>query len=108
MPRTHLSSTLDAVRVLGQQVGATRRTQRRTSEEVAERAGITRVTLRRIERGDPEVAIGLYFEVAMVLSVPLFGAEGRELAELAARGERELALMPQRIRQRAMTVDDDF
>jgi transcriptional regulator with XRE-family HTH domain len=106
--RSYLSSTVDAVQVLGRQLAAARRSQRRTAEEVAERAGITRVTLRRIERGDPAVAIGLYFEVAMVLSVPLFGAEGNELAQLAAAGERELALLPRRVRAQPIQVDDDF
>lgn len=108
MGRHYLSPTTNAALVLGQQLAAARRRQRRTAEEVAERAGMTRVTLRRIERGDPAVAIGLYFEVATVLSVPLFGAEGRELAELAARGKRELALLPARIDVRPQVVDDDF
>jgi hypothetical protein len=34
-------------------------------------------------------------------------AEARELAELAARGERDLALLPKRIRSTPVTVDDD-
>lgn len=108
MARQYLSQTTDAARVLGQQLAAARRRQRRTTQEVAERAGMTRVTLRRIERGDPEVALGLYFEVAAVLAVPLFGAQGRELAELVARGERDLALLPSRIDVRSEKVDDAF
>lgn len=76
---------------------------------MAERAGTTRTTLRRVERGDPNVAIGIYFEVATVLSVPLFGRQGRALAELAARGEQDLALLPARVRARPIDeVDDDF
>ena len=98
----------DAARVLGQQIAAARRRQTRTAEEIAERAGITRQTLRRIERGDPTVAIGLVFEVATVLSVPLFGAEGRQLAELAAEGQRDLALLPARIDVTTEDVDDEF
>lgn len=106
--REYLSATRDAVRVLGLQLATARRVQRRTAIEVAERADITRVTLRNIERGDPAVAIGLYFEVATVLSVPLFGADGAQLADLAARGELELALLPSRVRARDVDVDDDF
>lgn len=106
--RTYLSQTRDAARVLGQQIAAARRRQRRTAADVAERANITRQTLRRIERGDPSVAIGLVFEVAGVLAVPLFGASGSELAELAARGERELALLPARVAREDVKVDDDF
>lgn len=108
MARQYLSQTKNAARLLGLQLAVARRRQRRTAAAVAERAGTTRVTLRRIERGDPSVAIGLYFEVATVLSVPLFGAEGRELAELTARGERELALLPARVAVPAHDVDDDF
>ena len=87
MPRTYLTATGDAVRTLAHQLAAARRGQRRTADEVAARAGMTRATLRRVERGDPSVAIGLYFEVAMVLGVPLFGADRRQLAELAAPSE---------------------
>ena len=108
MARRYLNTTTDAVRILGQQLATARRTQRRTSAEVAERAGITRVTLGRIERGAPDAAIGLYFEVAVVLAVPLFGADSGELADLAARGERDLALLPRRVRHRSVTIDDDF
>jgi transcriptional regulator with XRE-family HTH domain len=108
MARRFLSPTTNAARVLGFQLAAARRRQRRTAVEVAERAGITRVTLRRVERGDPAIALGLFFEVAAVLSVPLFGAEGRDLAELAAQGERELALLPARVVVPAEEVDDDF
>lgn len=97
MSRQYLTSTTNAVRALGLQLAVARRRHRRTATEVAERAGTTRVTLRRIERGDPAVSIGLYFEVATVLAVPLFGREGRALAELVAQGERDLALLPSRV-----------
>lgn len=108
MARHYLRTTTDAVRTLGLQLAAARREQRRTSTDVAERAGITRVTLAQVERGEPNVAIGIYFEVAMVLAVPLFGVDSKGLAELAARGERDLALLPRRIRHRTVVVDDNF
>lgn len=94
--------------MLGQQIAAARRRQRRTAADVAERAGITRQTLRRIERGDPSVAIGLVFDVAGILSVPLFAASRAELADLVARGERDLALLPRRVSEGHAEVDDDF
>lgn len=108
MARHYLSTTTDAVRLLGLQLAAARREQRRTSTDVAERAGITRVTLSHVERGEPNVAIGIYFEVAIVLALPLFGADSNELAELAARGERDLALLPRRVRHQTVVVDDNF
>ncbi|MEZ5380185.1 MAG: helix-turn-helix transcriptional regulator [Microthrixaceae bacterium] len=108
MSRHFMGSTTDALRTLGGQIGIARRRQRRTAADVAERAGISAPTLRRVERGDPGVAIGIVFEVASVLGVPLFGASGRELAELAARGERELALLPARIDEPTSDFDNDF
>lgn len=108
MARHFMTMTRDAVSVLGQKIAIARRTQRRSAAEVAERAGISRVTLRRVERGDPSVSVGITFEVAGVLGVPLFGADGRELAELVASGERELALLPSRIDVVDHDIDDDF
>ena len=40
-----------------------------SSEQVSERAGISRNTLIKIERGDEGVAIGMYFRVLIVLGL---------------------------------------
>ena len=40
-----------------------------SAEQVAERAGISRNTLIKIEHGDEGVAIGLYFRVLIVLGL---------------------------------------
>ena len=40
-----------------------------SSEQVAERAGISRNTLIKIEKGDEGVAIGMYFRVLIVLGL---------------------------------------
>lgn len=40
-----------------------------SSEQVAERASISRNTLIKIERGDEGVAIGMYFRVLIVLGL---------------------------------------
>jgi transcriptional regulator with XRE-family HTH domain len=106
--RTHLTATCAATSVLGTQLAAARRRSGRTAADVAARVGVTRQTLRRVERGDPTVAIGTVFDVAHVLGVPLFGATDAELADLAARGERELALLPSRVDVTPPEVDDDF
>jgi transcriptional regulator with XRE-family HTH domain len=108
MGRHHMTTTREAARALGLQLAAARRRQRRTAAEIAERAGITRPTLRKVEQGDPGVTIGIYFDVASVLSVPLFGVESGALADLVARGERELALLPGRVVEPLDDVDDDF
>lgn len=75
---------------------------------MAERAGISRTTLSKIEYGDPGVAIGTVFEVATLLGVPLFGVEAGQLGELADRAGERLSLLPERVREPVVEVDDDF
>ncbi len=40
-----------------------------SSEQIAERAGISRSTLVKIEKGDESVAIGMYFRVLIALNL---------------------------------------
>lgn len=100
--------TLDAVRVLGQQIARARRARRWTAAELGERVGVTARTIASVEGGAPTVALGTYFEAATVLGVPLFGADGPGLAALARQGRDELALLPRRIRHPLVEIDDDF
>ena len=108
MAATHSTQTRDALTVLGQQIAAARRERQRTAADVAERAGVSRTTLSKVEHGDPSVAIGTVFEIATLLGVPLFAATRDELARLAARGQERLALLPERVREPRVEIDDDF
>ncbi|PJI93444.1 helix-turn-helix transcriptional regulator [Luteimicrobium subarcticum] len=109
-PRTYSPATREALRLLGTQIAAARRERRWTAADLAERAGITTVTLRRVEHGQPGVAIGTAFEVATLVGVPLFVPDS-DLASLAgarARAADQLALLPARVRERAGDDRDDF
>ncbi|HEX9888078.1 MAG TPA: helix-turn-helix transcriptional regulator [Nitriliruptorales bacterium] len=108
MARTHSPATLDAVSILGQQVATERRAQRRTAADLAERAGISRDTLHRVERGDPSVAVGTVLEILVLLGVPVFGTDAAGLARESATGRRLLALLPQRVRPPTTEPDDAF
>ncbi len=52
---------------LGADIQRARRRRRLTAEMVAERAQISRPTLRRVERGDAAVGLGVYATVLWVL-----------------------------------------
>ena len=99
-PHTYHPQSRDAATVLGNQIAAARRERRWTSANLAERAGISVVTLRKIERG--------VFEVATLLGVPLFTPDRRELGWALAQSEQRLALIPSRVRARRTAVSDAF
>ncbi|SDQ78200.1 helix-turn-helix transcriptional regulator [Quadrisphaera sp. DSM 44207] len=100
--------TLDAVHVLGAQVAQARRARGWTAAELAERVGVSPRTITSLERGAPTVALGTAFEAATLLRIPLFGAEGPELAALAHRERQVLALLPRRVHRSREPAHDDF
>jgi len=54
---------------LGENIKLARKRRKLTTEQVSERAGIVRMTLYQIEKGNPSVAIGAYFNVLRVLGL---------------------------------------
>lgn len=55
--------------LLGERIRAARKRQKVTAIATAEAAGISRVTLHRIERGEPTVAIGAWVAVVSALGL---------------------------------------
>lgn len=106
-PRSYSPLTLEAARLLGGRIAVARRERRWTLNELAERVGVTRSTVRKVERGDLTVGLGCAFEVAVLLGVVLFSEDsGRRRIEAAAVDDR-LALLPKAVRPR-IWPDDDF
>lgn len=54
---------------LGENIKLARLRRDLTAEQVAERAGISRTTLTRVEKGDPGTSIGIYLKVLFVLGL---------------------------------------
>ncbi len=77
-------------------------------QELADRAGITPFTLRKVERGDLTVGLGVAFEVAALTGVPLFHEDRSRLRSDLDRARDRLALLPERVRTRREDVKDDF
>lgn len=69
MKRPLLPKQERMLRSLGENLHLARLRRDLSSEQVAERAGIARNTLIKIERGDEGVAIGMYFRVLIVLGL---------------------------------------
>ncbi len=106
--RTYSRYSRDAVALLGGLIRSARKERKLTTQEVAERAGISRGLLQRIEKGDLKCAIGAMFEVASIVGVKLFDADDSTLTRHIRQTEDKLALLPKSIRKSTRSVDDDF
>ncbi|MDH5557892.1 MAG: helix-turn-helix domain-containing protein [Alphaproteobacteria bacterium] len=106
--RTYSRYSLEAAALLGQSIRLGRREQRVTAQDLADRAGITRTTLRKIENGDMTSEIGLAFEVATLVGVKLFDAETGSIAARRERIDDRIALLPKTVRKTTGKFDDDF
>lgn len=108
MARTYSNYALEAVSLLGKQIKLARKQRKWTEHELADRAGIARATLQKIEKGDPGCATGLVFEVAALVGVKLFDADDKTLAERHGRMDDRLALLPKSVHKSKKAVVDDF
>ncbi|UCZ56511.1 helix-turn-helix domain-containing protein [Desulfurispirillum indicum] len=101
--------TQDAMLLLASLIRESRLERRMTAQEVADRAGISRGLLQRIEKGDLKCQVGAVFEVALIVGVPLFGMDDEaDLRFQLHQTRAKLALMPQSIRRSNKQVQDDF
>ena len=106
--RTYSRYSLDALTLLGGLIRAARKERKLTAQELADRAGISRGLLQRIEKGDVKCEIGAVFEVATIVGVALFEADETSLARHLRQTEDKLALLPKTVRKKTKVVDDDF
>ncbi|BBK30852.1 DNA-binding XRE family transcriptional regulator [Stella humosa] len=98
----------DAGVLLGQLIRRARLERNMTAAELAERAGLSRGLVQRIEKGDPGCAIGAVFETAAIVGVRLFDTDQAGLAATIDTNRTILALMPRSVRAPRIEADDDF
>jgi DNA-binding XRE family transcriptional regulator len=106
-PRALSPLTLEAAKLLGASVRLGRRQRHWTVAELAERVGVSEATMLKVEHGDPGVRLGIAFEAAALVGVPLFDEDRSRRVLEAGRVDDRLSVLPQRVRQPA-EVDDDF
>lgn len=106
--RTYSRTTREALTLLGREIRLARNRRKMTEVDLAARIGIARSTLQSIEKGQPKVEIGLVFEAASLLGVPLFVDEPSRLAPEISRVDDKLALLPQSVRRSRSEPRDDF
>lgn len=98
----------EASLLLGKEIQIARKEKRWSEQMLAERIGISRTTLQKIEAGDLTVAIGLVWEAAVILGIPILLDENPSLSKSVQNTTDKLALLPKRIRAKTSKVKDDF
>lgn len=88
---------------LGENLKKARLRRAYSAEIIAQRAGITRKTLHRVERGDPAVALGIYARVLQALrlendlaTIALDDELGRKLQDASLGPSRRAPRRPSR------------
>jgi transcriptional regulator with XRE-family HTH domain len=99
--------TYEAIQLLAWSIRAARVRRRWSSADLAERVGVSRSTISKMEHGDPGVAIGTFFEAATLVGVPLF-VDDATRQRYAAQKQAELALLPATARRPRRPIDDNF
>ena len=106
--RSYSRYARDAAELLGLTIRSARIERGITVADVAERAGISRGLVHRIEKGEMGSSIGAAFEVAALVGLRLFEAEPATLTRHLSIERDKLALLPQAARTGRATVKDDF
>ena len=104
--RRYSRATQEALVLLGKLIRAERIERRWSARELAERAGVSRDLIQRIERGDPRAGIGAAFEAASLVGVKLFEAEPGRLGRHIADQDGKLRLLPKSAHKKRAVADD--
>lgn len=108
MPKVYSPYTKDALLLFCHLIRAERKARKMTEQELADRVGVSRSFIKRLEKGDTSCAVGSVFEAAHVLGIPLFDLEPGRLARELRQVEERLTLLPKTIHKKAKVIDDDF
>jgi len=107
--RPYSPTAQKAAELLGLMIRAARLERNMTAQELAERAGVSRPLLSRVEKGDMTVSLGAVFEIATILGVPLFEEDDERLTTRLATERRTNALLRRRAFQASRgKIDNDF
>lgn len=106
--RSYSQYAQEAAVLMGQQIKLGRKQRKWSEKNLADRAGISRATLQKIENGEMSCSVGSVFELATIVGVKLFEPESMPLSKHIEHTGDKLALLPQRIKTQSKTVRDDF
>lgn len=105
--RNYLRYTKEAIQLLGLMIRSQRKMKKISEMDFAERVGIARTTLQKIEKGDPKVEIGIFFEAAQMADIKLFNVTD-DFSAKEKHYQNKISLLPQRVRKPLKKVHDEF
>jgi len=91
------NATANKLGQIGQQIRDHRKAMRISATVAAEAAGISRVTMHRIEKGEPSVTIGAYLNVMAALNIDFGVIQAETQTEIKPDDDRK-GMIPARIR----------
>lgn len=105
--RIYSPITLDALQILSQLIQIRRRERGLTQKALAERAGVSRSLVQRVEAADGRCEIGVVFEMAQLLGISLFQTPAKHSTVIASLQDK-LTLLPSHIAVPKQDVSNDF
>ena len=105
--RTYSPTTLSALQILSHLIQIRRKERGMTQQALAERVGVSRSLVQRVESADARCEIGVVFEMAQMLGIHLFQAPEGYSTVLATLYDK-LALLPSRTLVSNQEVSNDF
>jgi len=106
--RSYSRYSKEAGELLGHMLRSARIRRRMSMQDVAERAGISRGLLHRLEHGDMGCSIGAAFEVAAIVGLRLFDAEPDAMSRHLGMARDQVTLLPNAVRRKPSALVDDF
>lgn len=111
MPKKNIRSysrySINATILLGQLIRLGRKERAMTVKDLADRVGVSRGMVQRIEQGNLKCEIGIAFEIAAIVGVELFNNDNLSLKMQMERTNDKIALLPKSVRKKKR-IDDDF
>lgn len=101
------TQTNEILRLMGAMVDVGRKQKGWPERELANRAQISRNTVRKVLNGDPTVSSGVMFECAYLVGIDLLG-DARTRRQESLRIQGVLELLPERSRKKSGVINDDF
>ncbi len=96
-----------SIKMLGGFIRVARIKREMPQSELAIRLNVSRQTVMAIERGSASVAIGVVFEAARILGIPILNEDNKVISRWQEILSEFQALLPTRV-DPSKEIDDDF